>query len=99
METFKVICLSERDCCSGRPVAQIQILENMVKFKDRTERTLSFRKETWEEIKAKIIVRSQLPIEITNFLTFTALEKDQIINYIKDETNIDDRLIFYSNKF
>jgi hypothetical protein len=96
MKTVKVVCLSERDCCSGRPVAQVEILEKVVKIRDRTGKSLSFRKETWAQIKDKVDTKTALPYEVTAFLTLTQGEKNNMLIFIQNEDELDENLIFTS---
>ena len=80
-------------------MAQIHILKKVVKIKDRTGKSITFRSETWESIKSKIIDKNHIPIEITKFLTLSESEKTQLLSIVIDETNVEDEWIYNDYNF
>lgn len=86
---YKIICLSEDSCCGGARASRIEIVDDRVYLKDRRKRTKVLTIEGWESAKKFILRTNRLPINIKNRITLQQVELEQLILFLKDESNID----------
>jgi len=91
---YRTICLSEDNCCGGPRASRIEIIDGRVYLKDRRKRTKVLTLEGWENAKQFILRTNKLPINIKNRITLQQVELEQLILFIKDESNIDPSRIY-----